>query len=1272
MLAPAEEVTSAPTDLAGGALGENEVAEFDKVGLVERGRRVFLSHTSEFAEHSKKRSYVDHAVRACSKNLFEVGEMSQWSASAMAPADVCRQRVRECSVYVGIIGFRYGSIVPDEPDLSYTELEFEEARRLGLPVLIFLRDDKGRRRAEPGSSDRDEDERQQTFRRRLLVTGQTVARFRNRYELADLIGQALRDLTKSLPPPLFMAGSVPPHAVRRTELDVLTAKVREAARLAAAGSSDMGSLTTAVFGPGGFGKTILADWVCQDLRDEFPDGVVRVEFGEEPSEQQKIGWYRDRVLAFEVDCPTFTTAFMAGVHLSGVLSGRRVLLVLDDVWRRSDLEPFFQRGASTAVLITTRDLETVPDGVTVIRVDQLSDTQTQQILARGLDPGAADWSELVRRTGRWPLLASLVNGVLSDEVREGRDLAETVAELNAVLAKRGPAVLDPWDRVGRRKAIAATVDLSIARLETAGGSAAARQYESLAIFPEGADVPLALLAGWWEISDFDVRGFVQRLLHLSLIESYDAARATIRLHDVLRGYLWFRLTPDAGQDMHAAFVTAHRPPTRRWADLSDDATYLWRWAAFHLHEARHSDELVSTIRDVLYLAKKAHHHGPPAVLGDLALAADNRAAERREWFRRYSHLLTGLPGSADIAATLLARPGAPRLVHGPDEWRRSVKVRYAPGWSCPEPAGTALERVLGIHQRRVQACVWSPDGRLVASVDGDGFVQLLDRDGHRHEVEVGGDAWILAVAWSPDGHLLATGDDEGLVQTWAVHDKTGPAQVGRHHIGVRVLAWSPDGERLASGGDDAVRVWPARGGPELASLERKGWWVRALAWAPDGHSLACVYDDGVVGTWVPGRGRLGELGQHVGGAFAVAWSRDGKRVISGGRDGALRLWPVHREESPVQLDSGVSPVLALAVSADGKLASGSGDGVLRTWTTTDAAQPVDVGRHDGGVLAVSWRPDDGALTSGGRDGALRLWQVDRGPGVTDHANDPVLSVGWSADGRWLAGGTRSGRVHVWNSSGTGERAPLIRHDEAVQTVAWSPDGRHLAIGCDNGRVRIHDAVSGAEIVGLDATGNSVRKLVWSSGPSRLACVGGDGAVKIWEFGADLGATGGPYGEWVRALAWSPGGRRFATGDDSGQIHLWNLQEQSEPVELGHRVEHGVRAMAWSPDGRQLATGHTHGTVWLWGLGEDDEPIPLGRHRDDVHDVAWSSDGSQVASVGDDSVLQVWRRSADNRDHPRLSCTLALDGALSSLGWHPNGQLLAVAGSHGIYVFEIAQ
>lgn len=163
-------------------------------------RRVFISHTSEFTNYPAGKSFIDAAIAAVNRAEHVPCDMRYFTSRDKKSAAYCQEKVRECDLYVGVIGFRYGSPVRDRPEVSYTELEFEAASDDPAKLrLVFLLDENA---TVPGwfTKDHEFGKRQETFRKRIQDAGIIYAQFRDTSQLELLIYQALVEHVQFTPP----------------------------------------------------------------------------------------------------------------------------------------------------------------------------------------------------------------------------------------------------------------------------------------------------------------------------------------------------------------------------------------------------------------------------------------------------------------------------------------------------------------------------------------------------------------------------------------------------------------------------------------------------------------------------------------------------------------------------------------------------------------------------------------------------------------------------------------------------------------------------------------------------------------------------------------------------------------------------------------------------------------------------------------------------------------------------------------------------------------
>jgi len=104
--------------------------------------KVFLS--SRFDEFKDLRKYI---IQNCFKEIgldIEIIALDKEPlASFLSPKEASIEGVEISNIYMLFLGKTYGTI-PKDDVVSVTHREYKEAKRLGLPVLVFLTNDEKR------------------------------------------------------------------------------------------------------------------------------------------------------------------------------------------------------------------------------------------------------------------------------------------------------------------------------------------------------------------------------------------------------------------------------------------------------------------------------------------------------------------------------------------------------------------------------------------------------------------------------------------------------------------------------------------------------------------------------------------------------------------------------------------------------------------------------------------------------------------------------------------------------------------------------------------------------------------------------------------------------------------------------------------------------------------------------------------------------------------------------------------------------------------------
>jgi DNA-binding SARP family transcriptional activator len=285
----------------------------------------------------------------------------------------------------------------------------------------------------------------------------------------------------------------------------------------------------------GVGKSTTVAALAHDAltNQQFPDGVLWTSLGETPNLLVSLSAWADAYRLIDSERPARLEELSS--LLTAVLRDKRVLLIVDDVWRAEDVLPFRVGGQGCALLLTTRlnDIATTlaPTATDIYRLPVLADAAALELLGKLTPETVSSQPEaalaLVRDLEGLPLAINVAGRLLHNEARLGWGIDKLLDELRGTSLLQAQA---PNDMTASGRDASPTVAALLRRSTDALEVPTRERFALLSLFaPKPATFDLQAISVAWNIDD--PRPTLRTLMNRGLIEPISGGR--FQMHALL-------------------------------------------------------------------------------------------------------------------------------------------------------------------------------------------------------------------------------------------------------------------------------------------------------------------------------------------------------------------------------------------------------------------------------------------------------------------------------------------------------------------------------------------------------------------------------------------------------------------------------------------------------------------------------------------------------------------------------------------------------------------
>lgn len=973
-------------------------------------------------------------------------------------------------------------------------------------------------------------------------------------------------------------------------------------------------------GPGGIGKTTIARILETDpeIAEAFSGGSFWVTLGMDETEASILSKINALSTSLDPTAAPLQDIHIASRRLSKMLSAYDALLIIDDAWSVHHVMPFLPNAFSGTVIITAREVDAFPQQTLSIPVEPMQKTESLELLGYGLPKAARnDLSPLINVVSGWPVLLSIINSRLREDVADGVCISDAVSSIQSLYEASGIEGFDLNSTPYRDQELTSILYDSVDRLP----DNIKTFYLQLAIFPEDTYIPLSLLERYWGTASQETREVVRKLYRSSLILNFNrtaGSHETIYLHDVIRDALRARLRaelPDYNRDFLQR--VSGRPTAGNWLETPDDETYIWKNLGYHLSEAEQWNTYCETFQNPRFLARHSIIAGRSSTRIDLERieAFSEVLLKTADFFRDFGHLLDPLSAASDRQAMICSYINLP-------EWPQATP-HLRLDWQRRD---YGLSAVKG-HRGTVLCCHVNDAESMVVTGGSDNLVKIWDiNSGELISSLAGHTGWIRAVFTNISARLCVSASDDGTLIIWDLVENAIIGKLVGHAGPVRACSISANGKIIVSASSDGtLKLWETESQEIIHTFEGHSGSVNCCTFINDDTAIVSGGADRLLRIWDVVTGScLHELEGHDGSIRAIDIASDNNTCVTASDDHALRVWSLAERCCLRELKGHERSVRDCAISRDGThvVSAGGDDSSIILWQVRDGTILRRFFGHDSWVMGCDIADRSGLMVSTSVDGTCRIWNISNGSRRKTLEGSPTLL--WSCcvgQDRGILGGV-DGVVTIIDLSTSDPTSRENAHSGCIRKVNWLKDYLSFGICSDDHSLTISN-INGLPDGKLEHTAG-VRAFAATSDACTLVTSTFNRNLCRWDIAAEnarLMASVMIADGIVQDCLFIDveGVETLLTVASSGKAMTW-----TRDLVLKREIVVGTSPLtccAFEPASKLVAIGAEDGSItWLDTAGSTRR---IEGHREWVTDLSFSADGMFLASASDDQTVRVW-------------------------------------------------